>query len=105
MHVDHELPEGTCEPRETALQYDEPRAGEHCGSLEIHLPQCLAEIKMLLWRKAVIALGAEMVVLDIVARVFTVGHLRQRQGGNFRKRVVERPRDLFLESLCVRAFL
>jgi hypothetical protein len=26
MHVEHELPEGTFEPRETALQYDEPRA-------------------------------------------------------------------------------
>src|SRR5262249_56076288 len=72
--------------------------------LEIHLPERFAEIEMLLRRKTVIALGAEAMVLDVVARILAVGHFGQRQVGDLRERVVERLRELLFFRLERRNF-
>ena len=83
MHVEHELPERALESGETSLQKDETRAGELCRDLEVHLTERFAEIEMLFWRERIIAFRPEMVVLDIVACVFSVGDIVKRQVGNF----------------------
>src|SRR5262249_48846788 len=92
VHIEHELSERTLEPCEAALQHHEARARQLRGGLEIHLPEPLAKIEMLLRREAIIALGAEAVMLDVAAWVLAVRHFGcgQRQIGNLRERVVER---------------
>src|SRR5262249_60093366 len=108
MHIEHELPERALESREATLQNHEARARQLRGGLEIHLPERFAEIEMLLRREAIVALGAEAMVLDVAAGGLAVRHFGrgQRHVGNLRERVVERlgellflrlePRDLAL---------
>src|SRR5882724_3974589 len=98
MQVEHELSERTLKPCETFFQDHEARAGKLRRGLEVHLVERLAEIEMLPGRKAVIALGPEMMVLDIVVDVLAVRHLgrRKRQVRDLRERVVELLRELLL---------
>ena len=89
VQVEHELPERALEPRQTLLQHDEARARELRGGLEIHLAERFAELEMLLGRERVIALRAELVVLDIAVLVLAVRHLGERQVGNCGERLLE----------------
>ena len=75
------------EPRQSIFQHNEPRAGKLRRRLEIHLAERFAEIEMLLGREPVRALGAELVVLDIVVRIRAVRHIVGRQIRNLRERV------------------
>src|SRR5262245_3951898 len=99
MHIEHELRKRALEPREATLQHHEACARQFRGGLEIHLPERLAEIEMLLWREAVIALGAEAMVLDVAARILAVRHFGQRHVRDLRKRVVERVGELLFFRL------
>src|SRR5262249_21144794 len=90
VHIEHELPERALEPREAALQHHEARARQLRSGLEIHLPEPLAEIEMLLRREAVIALGTEAMMLDVAAWVLAVRHFGQRQIVDLRELVAER---------------
>src|SRR5262249_31429647 len=94
-----ELPKRALEPREAALQHHEARARQLRSGLEIHLPEPLAEIEMLLRREAVIALGTEAMMLDVAAWVLAVRHFGQRQIGDLRERVVERLGELLFSRL------
>ena len=48
MQVEHELSQRPFEPRQRSFQDDESRAGELRRGLEIHQPERLAELEMLL---------------------------------------------------------
>ena len=48
VQVEHELSQRPFEPRQRSFQDDEPRAGELRRGLEIHQPERLAELEMLL---------------------------------------------------------
>src|SRR6476646_10685284 len=104
MHVEHELPERALESREAALQHHEAGARQLRGGLEIHLPERLAEIEMLLRREAVVALGAEAMVLDVAAGALAGRHFRQWQVGDLRERVVELLGELLFFRLERRDF-
>ena len=82
-------------PREPALQHDEARAGQLRRGLEIHLAERLAQFEMLLRREVIVALGAEMMMLDIAVLVVAVRHLVERQVRNCGERVVEFLRAAF----------
>jgi len=98
MHVDEELPDGALHAGEPALEHREARAGELCGGLEVHLAQVFAQFEVLLWRKRIIALRPEVMVLDVVVLVLAVGHFGCRQIRNRGERVVQFPRIFLL--LC-----
>ena len=61
------------------FKHHEARAGQFRGGLEIHLPERLAELEVLLGREGVVALGAEVMMLDIGGLVRTIGHFVARQ--------------------------
>ena len=65
VQIEHELPERALEPREATLQHHEACAGELGGGLKVHLAKTLAEIEMLLRRKAIMAFRPEAMVLDV----------------------------------------
>src|SRR5262249_6024863 len=90
VHVEHELPERTFEPRQTLLEHHKPRARQFGGGLEVHLAERFAEFEMLLWGERKISLGAEAMMLDIVARIFAIGYVVERQIRNFSERSVQR---------------
>src|SRR6185437_13686098 len=48
VQVEHELRERSLEPRQSAVEHDEARAGELPGAIEVHEPQRLAEGDMVL---------------------------------------------------------
>src|SRR2546429_6183639 len=104
VQIEHELRERALESCEPALQHHEARAGKLGGGLEIHLPERLAEVEMLLRLKAVITLGTETMVLDVVARVLPIRYFVKRQIRNLRKRVVELLRSFFRLLLQLRDF-
>ena len=88
MHIEHELAERAFEPRQAFFEHNKTRAGQFCRGLEIHLAERFAEIEMLFRLERVVAPGPEMMMLDIVVLVLAVGHVVERQIGNFGKRVV-----------------
>src|SRR5580704_15910919 len=89
VQIEHELPERAREPRQPTLKHNETGAGELGSSLEIHLAERLAEIKMLLGPKAVVSLGPKMMMLDVLARILAVRHLVERQIRYLRKRLFQ----------------
>ncbi len=82
VQVEHELTERTLHAREALLQHDETRTRQFGRCLEVHLAQRLAELEMLLRREGVVALGPELMVLDIAVLVSPVGHFFERQVGD-----------------------
>ena len=96
VHIEHELAERTFEPGETFLQNDKARAGQLGSGLEVHLRQRLTKLEMLLRRERVVAFRSEPVMLDIIVRVFAVGHAVERQVGDFGERRVELVGGFFL---------
>ena len=102
VHVEHELPECPLQPRQTLLEHHKASAGEFRRGLEIHLAECLAELKMLLRRERIIALSAEAMMLDVVACIFTVGHIVERDIRDLGERIVQRLRGCFRCRLQLR---
>ncbi len=89
MQIEHELAERPLQPCERALENHKASAGELRGGFEIHQPERLAEIEMLLGLVIVLFRCAVFVTLLVGARVYAIGHV---VGGNirqFRHRVVE----------------
>src|ERR1043166_6991769 len=66
VHVEHELAQSAFEPRQSILEYDETRARELRSSLEVHLAKRFTEFEMFSGCEAVITLGAEAMVFDVV---------------------------------------
>ena len=82
VQVEHELRQRAFEPREAGLEHHKARARELGRGLEVHQPQRLAQLEMLLRREIFffeIARQAELVMLDIVFGVLAVRHFVERQ--------------------------
>ena len=85
VQIEHELPDGALQPREALLQNDEARAGHFGSRLEVHELQTFAKLHMLLRLERIIALRAEVMMLDIAVLVGAVRHLIERQVRNLRE--------------------
>ena len=88
MDIEHELAERAFEPGKALFQHDKTRAGKFGRGLEIHLAERFAKLEMLLWLERIVAPGPEMMALDVVVLVLAVGHVVERQIGDFGKCVV-----------------
>ncbi len=102
LKIEHELGERAFEPCQRALEHHETGARQFSRSLEIHQPQRLADLVMLLGRKIEVRLLPMAVTDDIGGFVRAVGHVIQRQVRQGRQRIVQsaRNRPLLLLKPC-----
>ncbi len=83
VEIEHELGESALQPCKNAFQYDEARAGDRGGELEVHEAQQLADLEMLAHRKGEVLRLALAQDLAIRCFIGAVGNLIQWKIGQF----------------------
>ncbi len=81
VQIEHELPERAFQSRQGAPQHDEARAGEFGGRGEIHQPQRLAQLEMLLRREVEVVWRPVLRQHDVGALIGAVRHLEVQDIG------------------------
>lgn len=101
MQVQHELAERPLQPRQLAFQHGEARAGNLGRRLEIHQAHRLTILKCSFGLKFIRGFCADQTDLDIAVLVGAIGHVIQRNVGNDRQRIAQRPFQAALLGLAI----
>ena len=88
VQIEHELHQRAFQPRELALQHDEPRARHARRRLEVHQAERLADIEMLFWIGDD-GLRSPLAHDDVAMFVRAFRHLGQRRIRDLQQRRVE----------------